>query len=89
MMSPIRRQTQAEYFADPAHRRIGWVYAHPVHGPVYVDNGAYNIDGRLSNFWHYRPVESDGTLGEPISEYGIAMPPIFDARVVIRVELPT
>ena len=40
--------------------------------PVYIIDGQYldSSYGRLSNFWHMRPIMEDLSLGEEFSTYG-------------------
>lgn len=38
--------------------------------PVYILGGQYEVDGRISNFWSWRVVLKDGTLGEEQCGYG-------------------
>jgi hypothetical protein len=37
---------------------------------VYVEDGTFYSNGRMSNFWYWRKVNKDGSLGKLISGYG-------------------
>jgi hypothetical protein len=37
---------------------------------VYITNGKYYSNGRMSNFWYWRRVNKDGTLGKEENGYG-------------------
>jgi len=37
---------------------------------VYIIDGQYNGSNGLSNFWYWRPILDDGTLGEIQHGYG-------------------
>lgn len=54
----------------PSPIEVGKRYLHPEHGLVEVIEGDWTVNGRLSNFWTWRPVQEDGTLGEPVSGLG-------------------
>ena len=49
---------------------VGKVYNHPKGGPVYITSGKFLSNDRLSNFWYWKPIHKDGTLGEEKSGYG-------------------
>ena len=67
--------------------KIGGVFQHP-QGPIYVTAGQYEGAHGISNFWHWRFIRKDGTLGRKGSGYGRGFPPIRDAKVIIRIEFP-
>lgn len=50
-------------------RHLGWWDLDPIIYPcdVYIENGHYKVDGRISNFWKWRRVHQNG-LG--IDEHG-------------------
>ena len=37
---------------------------------AYIIDGQWEIDGRLSNFWDWKLIKEDGTLGRKQSGYG-------------------
>lgn len=38
---------------------------------VYITGGSYNgRNGRISNFWYWKDIEEDGTLGKSNNGYG-------------------
>jgi len=37
---------------------------------VYIVKGTYYSNGRVSNFWHWRRVNTDGSLGKEEHGYG-------------------
>lgn len=37
---------------------------------IYIVSGDFQINGRLSNFWGWRTILDDGTLGELETGYG-------------------
>lgn len=51
---------------------VGKIYEHPKHGKVLITSGSfYGDNGRVSNFWCWRKVDSDGnTTGDIIGGYG-------------------
>ena len=42
----------------------------PLNKPVYIEAGAWTIEGRLSNFWDWRFINKDGSLGKKGQGYG-------------------
>lgn len=50
--------------------RVGAIVMHPDGYKVYVIDGAYLRNGRVSNHWTWQRVNEDGTLGERESGYG-------------------
>jgi len=36
---------------------------------VYITDGDYQIDGRISNFWNFRYVKEDGTFSKKGGDY--------------------
>ena len=38
--------------------------------PVMITDGEYEVDGRISNFWSWRPLSEDGTLQPEEHGYG-------------------
>ncbi len=49
---------------------VGAVCQHPDGYPIKVVSGKLLSNGRFSNFWYWRRVLDDGTLGEVESGYG-------------------
>lgn len=37
---------------------------------VYIVSGNYEVNGRISNWWTWRPILSNGTLGKEVHGYG-------------------
>lgn len=66
----------------------GKVYRHPNHErPIYVQGGDWEIDGRISNFWYWREINEDGTLGDLSHGYAIEeWEEIEDVIIHVRVE---
>ena len=58
---------EARVYAEPI---VGCASLHPEHGLVFVTAGQMWADGRLSNFWRFRPIRPDGTLGDELAGYG-------------------
>lgn len=58
--------------ACQSHMCIGAVIKHPKGYKVKVIDGCYldAIYGRVSNWWTWKRVKSDGSLGEAVSGYG-------------------
>ncbi len=52
--------------------RVGVVIEHPDGYPVEVIGGRYldEVYGRVTNWWTWRRVNTDGTLGDEVSGYG-------------------
>jgi len=50
----------------------GWRFEDNPNYPcdVYVNNGQYEVNGRLSNWWTWQRVLEDGSLADPESGYG-------------------
>lgn len=49
---------------------IGGVATHPSGRKVYITGGRYMGDHGYSNFWFWKELKEDGTLGEQESGYG-------------------
>lgn len=49
---------------------VNCVSEHPRDGLVYVTGGQYEVNGRISNFWYWRKLNPDGTLGAEGHGYG-------------------
>ena len=49
---------------------VGKTLYHPDGRRVRITGGAYLRNGRVSNWWDWRPVLPDGSLGETESGYG-------------------
>lgn len=54
---------------------------------VYIVDGQYTSGGRISNFWHWRPVRKDGTLGKEEGDYLPPLRPCTTHDIVITVRL--
>lgn len=62
---------------------IGEVYKHPENGRlVYITSGQYMGDYGVSNFWYWKYVRSDGTLGRTSCGYGWNDKPIKCKKVI-------
>jgi len=57
-------------WCDKDHLAVGHVIEHPLHGLVYITEGAVWVDGRLSNHWSWRRVRRGVLTGKPFSGYG-------------------
>lgn len=67
-------------FEDPQTRRL-----------VYVEEGAFERGGRVSNHWTLREIEKDGTLGRSYAAYGwdaASIPAEVEVRVHVRPKVP-
>ncbi|HDY88856.1 MAG TPA: hypothetical protein ENH82_12190 [bacterium] len=52
-------------------KHIGWQQDKKVYPcDVYITDGCYLSDGRLSNFWWWKRVLKDGSLGKVEKGYG-------------------
>lgn len=71
------------------HPYVGGVFLHTRHGPIYITEGAWTVDGRLSNFWYWRRIRPDGSLGRAACGYGRDWPRIADAKVIVTVKVPS
>lgn len=61
-----------EEFASTSKMKVGKILKHPDGRTVKIKSG-YFLDpvyGRVSNFWHWNEVRSDGTLGKEECGYG-------------------
>jgi hypothetical protein len=57
--------------------QIGKVYKHPDFGVILITGGAYERNGRISNFWNAREVKRDGTLKRvALGFYGVVCPEV-------------
>ena len=66
---------------------IGRVYKHPKQGLIYIERGQYMGTYGISNFWYWRQVESDGTLGAVSRGYGGNWPEVnVDIEIKIKVK---
>ena len=54
----------------PSHMEVGAELQHPDGRMVRVVSGCRWSDGGLSNWWVWREVRADGTLGDEESGYG-------------------
>lgn len=59
-----------ESVIGPAPFAVGDEVRHPDGRQVRITGGRYWGERGLSNFWHWRPLLADGSLGEPESGYG-------------------
>lgn len=53
-------------------RHNGWRFEDNPQYPcdVYITNGQYLSNGRVSNFWYWRPILNESTLGKEECGYG-------------------
>ena len=65
----IARQVSEEVLG-PAPFTVGDKVRHPDGRSVQIVGGQWWGEHGLSNFWYWRPVLEDGTLGETESGYG-------------------
>ncbi len=50
---------------------VGQIRRHPDHGLIYIIDGDFERNGRISNFWDFRKVLKDGRLSARIyGDYG-------------------
>lgn len=56
--------------AAKSSMKVGAIIEHPEGYKVKVIDGAYLRNGRVSNFWSWRRVNDDGSLGKVESGYG-------------------
>lgn len=54
---------------------------------VLIISGQYQVNGRISNYWHWRDINQDGSLGEENSGYGNFFKPKNKYNLIQRVEL--
>lgn len=67
----------------------GGVFLHPEDGPIYITDGAYERNGRVSNAWSWVKVLPNGKLDtKELHGYGDDWPAIPGATVLTSVELP-
>ncbi len=50
--------------------QVGKVSRHPDGYLVYISDGSFMRNGRVSNFWDWHRLNDDGTLGESEGGYG-------------------
>lgn len=50
--------------------KVGKTLKHPDGRTVKITSGQYLSNGRVSNFWHWREIREDGTLGPDENGYG-------------------
>ncbi len=63
---------------------IGGIF-HYQRGIIYIDDGALESNGRVSNFWYWRRVRKDGSLGTMHSGHLSKMKPCTTHQIVIKV----
>ena len=69
---------------------IGKVYEDEHGLPVYIVSGSYyGSYNRISNFWKWKPVNKDGSLGETISGYWRWGTKEMKAIIITTVKLDT
>ena len=53
-------------------RHTGWRFEDDANYPcdVYINNGQYEVNGRLSNWWTWQRILKDGSLSDPENGYG-------------------
>lgn len=68
---------------------IGRVYNHPEHGPIYIIDGAYERNGRVSNAWNWKKINNGTLMPKIYNGYGGDWPEI-KAKIThdITVQLP-
>ena len=49
--------------------KIGEVYLYKGKYPVYITGGAYESNGRVSNYWKFSHIRIDGVLGKKGGDY--------------------
>lgn len=60
-----------ERVLDPAVGSIvQYIDDHGISSDVYITSGARHHNGRISNYWYWREIKSDGRLGPEHSGYG-------------------
>lgn len=52
---------------------------------VFIDEGSFYVNGRISNFWHWRKVKKDGSLGKQKSGYGSFRESRNEYKIIIKV----
>lgn len=67
-LARIAAQMNAELAAQ-SKMKVGEVVMHPDGYKVYVTDGQYLSNGRVSNFWYWKRVNEDGSLSET-TEHG-------------------
>jgi hypothetical protein len=53
----------------PPTMHVGGVYLYE-DKPVYITDGQYESNGRISNYWRFRYINKNGSLGESGGDYG-------------------
>lgn len=74
-MKEVVQSIIQKYAGGSYHWRKGTRVEHPEHGLVEITGGCYcdPTYGRVSNWWYWRKVNSDGSLGKKqYSGYGWA-----------------
>ena len=66
----IQHEVPLRTRAEIDHLYVGIALRHPDGRLVYITDGQYISNGRLSNFWGWREIREDGTLGPRESGYG-------------------
>lgn len=73
--------------------RIGGVYLYKERYPVYITGGAYERNGRVSNYWKFQHIKKDGQLGKKGGDYDNGGPEKFcqitGAKVKTLIKLPS
>jgi len=66
---------------------VSKVYRHPKHGLIYITSGSYESNGRISNFWHWKEVNPDGTLGKEGCDYWCEEWVPVDFELIVKVKV--
>lgn len=69
---------------------IGGVYLYKNKKPVYITEGQYDVNGRISNYWNFRYIKKDGTLGKRSGDYDNEynkFTPIKNYKIKININL--
>lgn len=62
-----RRMPTRKGLSTPAQKlRVGESATHWDGRTVKIVNGVYELNGRISNYWHWREVRSDGSLSTKV-----------------------
>ena len=66
---------------------VGQIRRHPAHGLIYIIDGAFERNGRVSNFWDFHKVLKNGRLSARVyGDYGSSQwPTPANMEVQIRI----
>lgn len=65
-LNHIAQSIARDYAGLPATFKIGDRRVHPQYGVIVLISGAYQVNGRVSNHWHFTVEET----GEHHADYG-------------------